>query len=104
MARFSISGYDNDSKCKICGSHASEIHREGCELGAVYAERKEMRLVIEQFLKLLGVETITSAFSKIAAEQNAHLTGLHCPACMCRNEEIVTCARCGTLKAAPQVA
>ncbi len=38
------------------------------------------------------------------AEQNAHLTGLHCPACMCRNEEIVTCARCGTVKSAPQVA
>lgn len=67
MARFSISGYDNDSKCKICGSHVSEMHNEGCELGAVYAERKEMRLVIEQFLKLLGVETITSAFAKIAA-------------------------------------
>lgn len=74
MARFSISGYDNDGKCKICGSHASEYHHEGCELGAVYAERKEMRLVIEQFLKLLGVETITSAFAKIAAEQSVHPT------------------------------
>lgn len=70
MARFSISGYDNNGKCKICGSHASEIHHEGCELGAVYAEIKEMRLVIEQFLKLLDVETITSAFAKIATEVN----------------------------------
>lgn len=76
MARFSISGYDNDSKCKICGSHASEMHHEGCELGAVYAEIKEARLVIEQFLKLLGVETITSAFAKIAAEQSVYLTAL----------------------------
>ena len=39
-----------------------------------------------------------------SAQQNEHLTGLHCPACMCRNEEIVTCARCGTVKSAPQVA
>ena len=39
-----------------------------------------------------------------AAQQNAHLTGLHCPACTSRNEEIVTCARCGTVKSAPQVA
>lgn len=70
MARFSISGYDDNGKCKICGSHVSEKHNEGCELGAVYADRKEMRLVIEQFLKLLGVETITSAFAKIAAEQS----------------------------------
>lgn len=38
------------------------------------------------------------------AQQNAHLTGLHCPACTSRNEEIVTCARCGTVKSAPQVA
>ena len=83
MARFSISGYDNDSKCKICGSHVSEMHNEGCELGAVYAERKEMRLVIEQFLKLLGVETITSAFAKIAAEQTRALDGAE------------VCAQCG---------
>ncbi len=94
MALFSISCYDNDSKCKICGSHVSEIHREGCELGAVYAERKEMRLVIEQFLKLLGVETIPSAFAKIAAEQSVQSDGacthphgekvgkhLYCPNC-----------------------
>ena len=39
-----------------------------------------------------------------ATQQNARLTGLHYPACMCRNEEIVTCARCGTVKSAPQVA
>jgi len=65
MARFSISGYGNDSKCKICGAHVSEHHNEGCELGAVYVEIKELRLVIEQFLKLLSVETITSAFSKV---------------------------------------
>lgn len=81
MARFSISGYDDNGKCKICGSHVSEMHNEGCELGAVYAERKEMRLVIEQFLKLLGVETITSAFSKIAAEQSVHWTLPMCSVC-----------------------
>lgn len=42
--------------------------------------------------------------AECAAQQNAHLTGLHCPACTCLNEEIVTCARCGTVKSAPQVA
>ena len=83
MARFSISGYDDNGKSKICGSHVSEMHNEGCELGAVYAERKEMRLVIEQFLKLLGVETITSAFAKIAAEQQRAL------------DEAEVCAQCG---------
>jgi hypothetical protein len=41
---------------------------------------------------------------KNAAQQNAHLTGLHCPACTSLNEEIVICARCGTPKTAPQVA
>jgi len=70
MARFSISAYNSDGRCKVCWSLASEHHHEGCELGAVYVEIKEMRLVIEQFLKLLGVETITSAFAKIATEVN----------------------------------
>ena len=94
MALFSISSYDAEGNCKICGSPASEIHKEGCELGAVYVEIKKMRLVIEQFLKLLGVETITSAFAKIAAEQSVHVDGacthphgekigehLYCPNC-----------------------
>lgn len=66
MAKFSISAYNTDGMCKVCWSHVSERHHEGCELGATYAEIKDMRLVIEQFLKLLGVETITSAFSKVA--------------------------------------
>jgi hypothetical protein len=75
MARFSISGYNSDGRCKICGSLANERHHEGCELGAVYAEIKDLRLIIEQFLKLLNVETITSAFSKIAAQK--YLTQNH---------------------------
>ncbi len=66
MAKFSISGRDDNGNCKICGSHASQYHKDDCELGATYVEIKETRLVIEQFIKLLGVETITSAFSKVA--------------------------------------
>lgn len=52
----------------------------------------------------VDLEDEVALLLKEVAEQNAHLTGLHCPACMCRNEEIVTCARCGTVKSAPQVA
>lgn len=92
MARFSISGYDNDSKCKICGSHVSEYHHEGCELGSVYFEIKEARLVIQQFLKLLGVETITSAFSKIAAEQQRVPDAVYCTGC--GDELIPLCPEC----------
>lgn len=79
MARFSISGYDNDSKCKVCGAHVSEIHYEGCEISAIRTEIMEMRLVIKQFLKLLGVKTITSAFAKIAAEHSVQSD--FCPRC-----------------------
>lgn len=66
MAKFSISAYNSDGRCKICWSLASEHHHEGCELGATYSEILKMRLIIGQFLKLLGVETVTSAFSKVA--------------------------------------
>lgn len=96
MAQFSISGYDNDSKCKICGAHVSERHYAGCELGAVYSEIKEARLVIKQFLKLLGVETITSALSKIAAEQSVQATGLTCPSCGSKSaKKYILCMVCG---------
>ena len=92
MALFSISSYDAEGNCKICGSPASEIHKEGCELGAVYVEIKKMRLVIEQFLKLLGVETITSAFSKIAAEQERVPDAVYCTGC--GDELIPLCPEC----------
>ena len=101
MARFSISGYDDNGKCKICGSHVSEMHNEGCELGAVYAERKEMRLVIKQFLKLLGVETITSAFAKIAAEHRVHADlKPPCPTCKDTGRVEYPCPNCRSSKAA----
>lgn len=72
--QFTIGCYKQEH-CVICNAHISEIHKDGCELGAAYAEIKDMRLVIKQFLKLLGVETITSALSKIAAEQSVQADG-----------------------------
>lgn len=92
MARFSISAYNSDGRCKVCWSLASEHHHEGCELGAVYVEIKEMRLVIEQFLKLLGAETITSAFAKIAAEQQRVPDAVYCTGC--GDEIILLCPEC----------
>lgn len=101
MARFSISAYNSDGRCKVCWSLASEHHHEGCELGAVYVEIKEMRLVIEQFLKLLGVETITSAFAKIAAEQSVHADLKPvCPTCKGTGSVEYPCPNCRVSKAA----
>lgn len=54
-----------------------------------------LRMTVEEYVSSVIAEN---------AQQNAHLTGLHCPACTSLNEEIVTCARCGTVKSAPQVA
>lgn len=88
MARFSISAHDNDGKCRVCGAHVSEMHYEGCELKAIHDEIIEMRLIIKQFLKLLGVETITSAFAKIAAEHSVQAD---------------VCRECGIERSVPNV-
>jgi len=37
--QFTISVYDENDKCKVCGSHVSERHEDGCEVGAL---RKEL--------------------------------------------------------------
>lgn len=41
--QFTISVYDKDSKCKVCGAHMSEYHKKGCEVGALHKELKELR-------------------------------------------------------------
>lgn len=89
--QFTIGCY-KQAHCVICNAHISEIHKDGCELGAAYAEIKDMRLVIQQFLKLLGVETITSAFSKIAAEQERVPDAVYCTGC--GDELIPLCPEC----------
>lgn len=33
--QFTISVYDDNSNCKVCGAHASEHHLDGCEIGAL---------------------------------------------------------------------
>jgi len=96
--QFTIGCYKQEH-CVICNAHISEIHKDGCELGAAYAEIKDMRLVIKQFLKLLGVETITSAFSKIAAQQSVQATELMCPACQVERQILLRCPKCQSLDA-----
>jgi len=66
MVQFTMSAYDENDKCKICGAHMSEYHREGCELGETKKELKTAGLIIEQFRNLLEVETTTSGFEKAA--------------------------------------
>jgi hypothetical protein len=61
-----MSVYDTDDKCKICGAHTSEYHREGCELGETKKELNIAARIIEQFRNLLDVETTTSGFEKVA--------------------------------------
>lgn len=71
--QFTMGCYKNEH-CVICGSHVSEFHNDGCELGAAYADIKDLRIVIKNFLKFLGVETITEGLAKLAAEHSVHLT------------------------------
>lgn len=30
---FKISVYDKDGRCKVCGTHVSDLHADGCEVG-----------------------------------------------------------------------
>jgi hypothetical protein len=76
MVQFTMSVYDTNDKCKICGAHMSEYHRDGCELGETRKELQVAARIIEQFRNLLGVETTTSAFAKLAS-MNRHT--LHAP-------------------------
>lgn len=71
--QFTISCYKYE-RCVICGSHVSEMHNDGCELGAAYGDIKELRIVIKDFLKFLGVETIPEGLAKLAAEHSVHPT------------------------------
>lgn len=81
--QFTMGCYKNEH-CVICGSHVSEFHNDGCELGAAYADIKDLRIVIKNFLKFLGVETITEGLAKLAAEQSVHLTATPEPVCTCK--------------------
>lgn len=63
--QFTMSCYKNEH-CVICGSHVSKPHNDGCELGAAYADIKDLSIVIKEFLKFLGVETITDGLAKLA--------------------------------------
>jgi hypothetical protein len=66
MVQFTMSAYDADDKCKICGAHMSEYHRDGCELGEFRHELKTASQIIGQFRNLLEVETTTDGFAKVA--------------------------------------
>jgi len=32
---FEFSAYDKDSNCKVCKEHVSNLHLDGCEVGAI---------------------------------------------------------------------
>jgi hypothetical protein len=50
--QFTLSVYDENSKCKVCGAHASEYHNDGCEVGALRQElsRLTQRAADRQYL------------------------------------------------------
>ena len=95
MSDFVISYKDNGQSCKVIWSGLNAQNA----IDTFWASFDESDRLKVSYVRLFGLVEIFNA-----SQQNAHLTGLHCPACTCRNEEIVTCARCGTVKSAPQVA
>jgi hypothetical protein len=35
LMEYTIEVYDKNGKCLVCGAHVSEMHKDGCEVGAL---------------------------------------------------------------------
>jgi hypothetical protein len=59
--QYTLSVYDENGKCKVCGVHVNSFHADGCEVGAIRDELKKYEIEIRRLRHALVQINIDTA-------------------------------------------